>query len=113
MHLHPDDEDDWQPFANGKIDDAHGGSELVRLTERPRAFSCAILMTGVRIQRATFDDVSRPLALRFADSLSGKWVRMDVFMIAFRSAPDRHRQTIIYASSTDPGIAPKTVDYST
>src|SRR6266576_4232744 len=36
MHLHPDDDDDWQPFANGKIDDAHGGSELVRLTERPR-----------------------------------------------------------------------------
>ena len=37
MHLQPDDDDDWQPFANGKIDDAHGGSELVRLTERPRA----------------------------------------------------------------------------
>ena len=37
MHLHSDDDDDWQPFANGTIADAHGGSELVRLTERPRA----------------------------------------------------------------------------
>ena len=37
MHLHPDDDDDWQPFANGKIDDAHGGSELFDSTERPRA----------------------------------------------------------------------------
>src|SRR6267378_4377041 len=37
MHLHPDDDDDWQPFANGTIADAHGGSELVRLAERPRA----------------------------------------------------------------------------
>src|SRR2546430_13786230 len=31
MHLHLDDNDDWQPFANGKIHDAHGGSEVVRL----------------------------------------------------------------------------------
>src|SRR6266480_5438117 len=37
MHLQPEDHDDWQPFANGKVDDAHGGGELVRLTERPRA----------------------------------------------------------------------------
>src|SRR5437667_8673802 len=37
MHLHPDDDDDWQPFANEKIDDTHGGSELARLAERPRS----------------------------------------------------------------------------
>ena len=37
MHLHPDDDDDWQPFANGRIDDAHGGSEFIRLTERSAA----------------------------------------------------------------------------
>src|SRR5262249_39635010 len=37
MHLQPDDDDDWQPFANGKVDAAHGGDELFRLAERPRS----------------------------------------------------------------------------
>ena len=36
MHLHADDDDDWQPFADGNVADAHGGDELVRLTDRPR-----------------------------------------------------------------------------
>ena len=31
MHLHPDDDDDWQPFAHGNIANAHGGDELIRL----------------------------------------------------------------------------------
>jgi hypothetical protein len=49
MHLHPDDDDDWQPFANGIIADAHGGGELVRLAERPRAVQFVrILMSRVR-----------------------------------------------------------------
>ena len=37
MHLNLDDADDWQLFGNGEIDNAHGGSELLRLTDRPRA----------------------------------------------------------------------------
>ena len=37
MHLNLDDDDDWQLFENGEIDNAHGGSELVRLTDRSRA----------------------------------------------------------------------------
>src|SRR5437773_7392142 len=36
MHLHVDDDDEWQPFAHGKIEDAHGGDEFVRIAERPR-----------------------------------------------------------------------------
>src|SRR5205809_1644396 len=31
MHLHPDDDDDWQPFAQGHENNAHGGDELIKL----------------------------------------------------------------------------------
>ena len=61
MHLQPDDDDDWQPFANGKIDDAHGGSELVRLTERPRAVHfIRILMS--RSSHSSEQRCSQPVA---------------------------------------------------
>ena len=37
MHLHPDDDDDWQPFANGNIENARGENQLVRLAKRQRS----------------------------------------------------------------------------
>ncbi len=36
MHLHADDDDDdWQSFAHGGVNDAHGDDQLTRLDERP------------------------------------------------------------------------------
>src|SRR5207248_9185305 len=37
MHLHADDDDDWQPFARGNVDDAHGDDQSVRLCAKPLA----------------------------------------------------------------------------
>src|SRR5256714_5174485 len=37
MHLHPDDDDDWQPFAHGNIENARGDHELIRLSDRPHS----------------------------------------------------------------------------
>src|SRR6476619_7651335 len=63
MHLHPDDDDDWQTFANGAIADAHGGSELVRLAERPRA------VQFVRIQMSRSSHSSEQSSDDVRDSL--------------------------------------------
>ena len=115
MHLQPDDDDDWQPFANGKIDDAHGGSELVRLTERPRAvqFVRILMSRSSHSSEQRSDDVRDTLGFAIREIDLGKMGKDGRFHDHVRHAPDRHRQTIIYTSSTDPWHRAEDLDPST
>jgi hypothetical protein len=115
MHLDPDDDDDWQPFANGKIDNAHGGSELVRLAKRQRAvqFVRIIMSRSSHIAAANSDDVRDSLGFAIREIDLGKIGKDGRFHDQIRHAPDRHRQTIIYTSSTDPWHRAEDIDYDT
>jgi hypothetical protein len=115
MHLHSDDDDDWQPFANGKIDNAHGGSELVRLTGRPRAvqFVRILMSRSSHTSEQRSDDVRDTLGFAIREIDLGKMGKDGRFHDHVRHAPDRHRQTIVYASSTDPWHRAEDIDYST
>lgn len=115
MHLQPDDDDDWQPFANGKIDDAHGGSELVRLTERPRAvqFVRILMSRSSHISAESSEDNRDTLGFAIREIDLGKMGKDERFHDHVRHAPDRHRQTIIYTSSTDPWHRVEDIDHST
>jgi hypothetical protein len=115
MHLHPDDDDNWQPFVNGKIDDAHGGSELVRLTERPRAvqFVRILISRSSHTSEQSSDDVRDRLGFAIREIDLGKIGRDGHFHDHVRHAPDRHRQAIIYTSSTDPWHRAEDLDPST
>jgi hypothetical protein len=115
MHLQPDDDDDWQPFANGKIDNAHGGSELVRLTERPRAvqFVRILMSRSSHISAESSDDNRDSLGFAIREIDLGKMGKDGRFHDHVRHAPDRHRQTIIYTSSTDPWHRAEDIDYDT
>src|SRR5437867_1035197 len=59
MHLHPDDDDDWQPFARGNVNDGDGGDELIRLAERPRSvqFVRIVMSHSSRTSRQPSDDI--------------------------------------------------------
>ena len=115
MHLHPDDDDDWQPFANAKIDGARGGSELVRLTERPRAvqFVRILMSRSSHIAMASSGDVRDSLGFAVNEIDLGRIGKDGRFHDHIRHAPDRHRQTIVYTSSTDPWHRAEDIDYST
>src|SRR6266550_4839797 len=115
MHLHSDDDDDWQSFANGKIDNAHGGGELVRLTERPRAvqFVRILMSRSSHTSEQLSDDVRDTLGFAIREVDLGKMGKDGRFHDHVRHAPDRHRQTIVYASSTDPWHRAEDIDYST
>jgi hypothetical protein len=115
MHLHADDADDWQPFANGKIDDANGSSELVRLTERPRAvqFVRILMSRSSHTSEQRSDDVRDTLGFAIREIDLGKMGKDGRFHDHVRHAPDRHRQTIIYTSSTDPWHRAEDLDPST
>ena len=104
MHLQPDDDDDWQLFANGKIDDAHRASEPVRLTERPRAvqFVRILMSRSSHIAAASSGDIRDSLGFAINEIDLGRIGNDGRFHDQVRHAPDRHRQTIVYTSSTDP-----------
>ena len=115
MHLHPDDDDDWQPFANGKIDGAHGDGELVRLAERPRAvqFVRILMSRSSHIATESSGDTRDSLGFAIREIDLGKLGKDGRFHDHVRHAADRHRQTIIYASSTDPWHRVEDLDPST
>ncbi len=115
MHLQPDDDDDWQPFANGTIADAHGGSELVRLAERPRAvqFVRILLSRSSHIAAESSGDIRDSLGFAIREIDMGKLGKDGRFHDHVRHASDRHRQTIIYTSSTDPWHRAEDLDFST
>jgi len=115
MHLHPDDDDGWQPFTNGAIADAHGGSELVRLAGRPRTVQFVrILMSGSsHVAAESSGDIRDSLGFAIREIEVGKLGNDRRFHDHVRHAPDRHRQTVIYTSSTDPWHRAEDIDYST
>jgi hypothetical protein len=114
MHLNLDD-DDWQLFGNGEIDNAHGGSELVRLTERPRAvqFVRILMSRSSHIGADSSGDIRDSLGFAIREIDLGRIGKDGRFHDHIRHAPDRHRQTIIYTSSTDPWHRAEDIDYDT
>jgi hypothetical protein len=115
MHLHPDDDDDWRPFSNANIDNARGGDELIPLSKRPQSTEFVrIVMSGsshTSLQES--DDIRDSLGFAIREIQLGKLDKHGRFHDQVHHAPDRHRQTIIYTSSTDPWHRAEDIDYST
>jgi hypothetical protein len=125
MHLQPDDDDVWQPFANGNIENTQGGDELIRLAERPRSvqFVRIVMRNSSHTSAQSSDDIRdslgfaiREIELGNIDPPSrrpGAASQRGRFHDHVRHAPDRHRQTIVYVSSTDPWHRAEDINYST
>ena len=116
MHLHADDDDDdWQPFAHGNIENAQGGDELVRLTERPRSvqFVRILMSNSSHTSAQSSADIRDSLGFAIREIELGNVDKRGRFRDYVRHAPDRHRQTIVYVSSTDPWHGAEDIDYST
>jgi hypothetical protein len=115
MHLNPDDDDDWQPFANGNIENAQDGDDLIRLAERPRSvqFVRIVMSNSSHTSAQSPGDVRDSLGFGIREIDLGKIGKDGRFHDHVRHAPDRHRQTIIYTSSTDPWHRAEDLDLST
>src|SRR5260370_9445773 len=114
MQLEHDEEDGWQALGNGKIDDAHGGSDLVRLTERPRAvqFVRILMSRSSHSSDQSSNDVRDRLGFAIREIDLGKMNKDGRFHDHIRHAPDRHAKTIIYTSSTAPWHRPEDIAYT-
>ena len=114
MHLHSDDDDDWQLFASGSVDNAHGGDELIRLDERPRRvqFVRIVVSGSSRTSTQPSNDIRDRLGFAIREIEVGTVDKQNRFHDHVRHARDRHRQTIVYVSSTDPWHRAEDIDFS-
>jgi hypothetical protein len=114
MHLHADDDDHWQPFRHGNVSDDHGGDELIRLAERPRSvrFVRIVMSHSSRTSAQPSNDIRDQLGFAIREIELGNIDNDGRLYDHIRHAPDRHRQTIVYVSSTDPWHRSEDIDYS-
>src|SRR5207249_11110391 len=113
MHLHADDDDDWQPFARGNVDDAHGDDQLIRLADRPRPtrFVRIVVNRSSGTSAEPSDDVRDRVGFAIREIELGHIDGYGRFRDNVRHAANRHRQTVIYVSSTDPWHRAEDIDF--
>jgi hypothetical protein len=114
MHLHADDDDDWQPFGRGNVNDSRGGDQLIRLETPPRSvrFVRIAMSRSSQTSAETSNNIRDRLGFAIRELELGKTDKHGRFRDYVRHAPDRHRQTIIYVSSTDPWHRAEDIDFS-
>ena len=114
MHLHVDDDDDWQPFANGTVADRHGGDELIPLGARARSvrFVRIVMSHSSGTSAEPSNDIRDRLGFAIREIELGSIDKHDHFRDHVRHARNRHRQTVIYVSSTDPWHRAEDIDFS-
>ena len=114
MHVHADDDDDWQLFAHGNVADARIRNEPIRIAERPRSvrFVRVVMSRSSRTSAATSEDIRDQLGFAIREIELGTVDARGHFHDYVHHAPDRHRQTIIYVSSTDPWHRAEDIDFS-
>src|SRR4030095_10429028 len=98
MHLQPDDDYDWQLFGDGEIYNARVGSQLVRLTDRPRAVQFVRIVRSRSSHTAgdSLGDIRDSLGFAIREIDLGRIGKDGRFHDQISHAPDRHRQTIVY-----------------
>ncbi|HEX4536438.1 MAG TPA: discoidin domain-containing protein, partial [Candidatus Acidoferrum sp.] len=114
MHLHADDDDDWQPFGRGNVNDSRGGDQLIRLEASPHSvrFVRIAMSRSSQTSAESSNNIRDRLGFAIREIELGKTDKHGRFRDYVRHAPDRHRQTIIYVSSTDPWHRAEDIDFS-
>src|SRR6266516_2882158 len=114
MHLHSDQKDEWRLFSNGEVNHGSGGDESTQLCARaqPVRFVRLVMHRSSQTNAQTSNDIRDRLGFALREIELGKTDTHDRFHDYVRHAPDRHRQTVIYVSSTDPWHRAEDIDSS-
>jgi len=93
----------WQDFPRGLIRDGHGGEVSLRLAAKPiKARWLRILMTESLQNLGRLNDPRDLLGFAVREVYAGAMNATGEFRDRIRHGADRHGQTIIHVSSTDP-----------
>jgi hypothetical protein len=112
MHLHSDEKDQWRPFVNGAVNTGSGG-ESIRLcdTALPVRFVRVVMSRSSQTSAQSSNDIRDRLGFAIREIELGSIDSHDRFHDYIRHVPDRHGQTVIYVSSTDPWHRAEDIDY--
>ena len=113
MHLQADDDDNWQSFVHGDVNNGHGGDELLRLSQHPRwaRFVRIVMSRSSRTSAQPSDDIRDRVGFAVREIDIGRIDDKGHFQDCVHHASDRHKQTIVYVSSTDPWHRTTDIDY--
>jgi len=113
MHLHANRKDAWRPFPNGAVNRGSGGDESVRLCEKPLSvrFVRVAMSRSSQTSAQTSNDIRDRLGFAIREIALGSVDSHNRFRDYVRHAADRHQQSVIYVSSTDPWHRAEDIDY--
>src|SRR5581483_11137375 len=114
MHLHADRKDQWRPFPNGAVNHGSGGDESVRLCTKALQvrFVRLVMNRGSQTAVQTSNDIRDRLGFAIREIDLGNTNRREEFHDYIQHTPDRHTQSVIYVSSTDPWHRSEDIDYN-
>ncbi len=113
MHLHPDENDDWKVFANGVVTGSPGGVSSVHLGRESIQFVRILLSASSQFADKDTSEVRDKLGFAIREIEAGELSEDGHFNDLIRHAPDRHKQTVVYVSSTDPWHRAQDIDPKT
>src|SRR5713101_3425563 len=114
MHLNRDRNDEWHVFRRGAVDHSSGGNEYTRLSRETRSvrFIRILMKQSAPVSKEPSPDIRDRLGVAIREIDVGRTDGQGRFHDYIHHAPDRHKQTVIYVSSTDPWHRPTDIDYS-
>ena len=104
MHLHIDQHGEWQKFQEGTVDHGSGSNETIRLAGKAVLvrFARVIMEESSETSPTPSDDIRDRLGYVIREIGIGTIDKNARFDDLIHHAPDRHEQTVVYVSSTDP-----------
>ena len=113
MHLHADQPGGWRVFPQGEITHGQGDDEHIQLTTDLLSvrFVRVLMIKSSRTRLQPSNDIRDSLGFAIREISVGATDRNGRFHDYVSHAPDRHKQSIIYASSTDPWHRAEDIDY--
>ena len=113
MHLHADQPDEWRLFPQGDVTHGQGDDERIQLATHSLSvrFIRVLMIKSSRTSPQPSNDIRDSLGFAIREISVGATDMNGRFHDYVRHAPDRHKQTVIYASSTDAWHRAEDIDH--